>query len=80
MSERENSLSFLSAAANRGYSPWLIHDDDGHWAVCGDGMNSVGTQYFHFSGSIRVNAWHNTPEEAIEAYRKSLSLHDSEAM
>jgi hypothetical protein len=67
-------LSILTAAADLGYSPWLIHDDDGHWAVCDDGMNSVGGKVFNFGGRIEPSAWHDTPEAAIEAYGKAIAL------
>jgi hypothetical protein len=69
-----NPLSILTAAADLGYSPWLIHDDDGHWAVCDDGMNSVGTERYHFSGVIEPTSWHPTPEAALLAYAESINL------
>jgi hypothetical protein len=67
-------LSLLTLAAEQGYSPWLIHDDDGHWAVCDDGMSSIGGERFQFTGTIEPTSWYGTPEQAIIAWANEIGL------
>jgi len=72
-----NHLAILLKAAEKGYSPWLINDDAGHWAVCDSGMDNMKQnphKEYHFSGSVENHEWRDTPEEAIESYAFSIGL------
>jgi hypothetical protein len=72
-----NHLAILLKATERGHSPWLINDDNGHWAVCDDGIDNMKMhrkKEYHFSGSVENHEWRDTPEEAIEAYAHSIGL------
>jgi hypothetical protein len=72
-------LSLLTLAAEQGYSPWLIHDDDGHWAVCDDGSSTIRLfpdKPFYFSGTLQPTSWHGTPEQAIIAWANEIGLFD----
>jgi hypothetical protein len=70
-----NHLAILLKAAEKGYSPWLINDDAGHWAVCDSGVDNMKihpNKLYRFSGEIEEHQWRDTPEEAIEAYAFSI--------
>jgi len=72
-----NHLAILTRAAEQGCSPWLIHDDDGHWAVCDSGTDNMKIHHkdeYHFSGCVENHEWRDTPEEAIESYAHSIGL------
>jgi hypothetical protein len=63
-------LDWLEHKVNNGACPGLINDDNGHWALAFDGMQSVSwgdkpvdveTTFF-----IKAEFWHNTIREAID--------------
>ncbi len=65
-------LNDLEQLALNGDCPGIINDDNGHWAVTGDGMQNcvagddpqdVQTTFF-----VEAKQWRNTIREAIDAY------------
>lgn len=67
--ERLNALEEL---VERGACPGIINDDNGHWAVAGDGVQNVpwGDGPVDISTSFFVEAgrWKNTIREAIDDF------------
>ena len=65
-------LDALQEITNLGGCPGVINDDNGHWAVTGDGIQSiacgedpvdVNTTFF-----VQASQWKKTVREAINAY------------
>jgi hypothetical protein len=65
-------LDALEALVNRGCCPGIINDDNGHWAVTGDGMQNVvcGDEPQDVQTTFFVEAaqWRKTIREAIEVF------------
>jgi len=70
-----DSLPFdfiMDELANLGQCPNLLNDDNGHWAVTGDGYQNVVAEdepedvETHFF--VEANEWKNTPKEALLHY------------
>ena len=64
-------LNWLEKQAKNGCCIGLVHDDNGHWAVSGSGIQNcpvgrdpedIDTTFFVFKGE-----WRNTIREAIDA-------------
>lgn len=73
--EHFNDLPFefiMEQLANLGQCPNLLNDDNGHWAVTGDGYQNVVTGDLplnvetHFY--VEAQYWKDTPREALELY------------
>ena len=60
----------LEQLSNLGDAPCLLYDDNGHWAVSGDGFASVSLEVNDWEGSFFVekNEWKETPREALRRY------------
>lgn len=66
-----------------GDSPNLLYDDNGMFAVIGDGFQTVVTEsptdYFESSFFVRdKNVWAETPREALKKYLLSANEEDEE--
>lgn len=70
-------LDYFEAEAGRGGCPALICDDDGRWAVSGDGIQNVpmgeGPHDIQTCFDVEKDQWHNSPREAIDAALKEKS-------
>jgi len=62
----------MEQLANLGQCPNLLNDDNGHWAVTGDGYQNVvcGDEPEDVETTFYVEAaeWKNTPKEALYNY------------
>lgn len=65
-------LNLFGRAADAGYAPALLFDDNGFWAVVDDGMHSVsngdGPEDQELSFSVPKGAWKENVRDAIDAY------------
>jgi len=78
ITENFDELEFdfiMEQLANLGQCPNLLNDDNGHWAITGDGYQNVvigdepsdvETHFF-----IEAKEWKNTPKEALKDYLNS---------
>lgn len=62
----------LVALTKRGDAPNLVYDDNGHWAVSGDGCQTVSAVPSDATITVFVKKrwWKDGPLEAIQAYLK----------
>jgi hypothetical protein len=53
-----------------GQAPCLLYDDNGHFAISGDGFCSVSTEIQDWEGfcSAEKDSWKNTIREALDYY------------
>ena len=55
-----------------GWAPCLLYDDDGHWAISGEGMQSIPMDEHQETGedwiSHWVSEWHDTIRQALDNY------------
>lgn len=68
-------LDWLEEHTRRGGCPGIIFDDDGHWAVSGDGMQNVRVDNegpLHTTFFIEEGAFRDTIREAIDAFRAEI--------
>lgn len=70
--QKSLSVEFiLEELTKLGWAPCLLYDDEGHWAVSGDGMQDVAIgdpidmNMIHF---IEKDMWKNNIREAISYY------------
>ncbi len=67
-------INYFEQRAADGGSPALVNDDNGHWAVVEDGMQSVpegdGPQTISTSFWIEADQWHDSARAAIDAAMK----------
>jgi hypothetical protein len=64
-------LDWLEAMTDKGYCPAVVFDDDGHWAVLFDGIQSTpgdGPLTSSFIAGTET-AWHDSIRAAIRAAR-----------
>lgn len=70
-------LDWFEARAREGGCPALVNDDNGHWAVVEDGMQSLpdgpDPQFISTSFLIEAEQWHDSVRGAIDAYILSLA-------
>lgn len=63
-------LDWLEAMTHKGYCPAVVFDDDGHWAVLFDGVQSMPGDGPPFATSFIAGdetQWHDSIREAIDA-------------
>jgi len=65
-------LDGLEALVKNGDCPGIINDDNGHWAVSGEGVQNVvcgpETEDVHTTFFVEAKDWKDTIREAINAY------------
>jgi len=71
----KNSLPFefiLEELTKLGWAPCLLYDDDGRWAVSGEGMQSVSVNNdnfdCHLSHFVKKDMWKDSIREALNYY------------
>lgn len=57
----------LEQLANDGFCPAILNDDNGHWALVFDGVQTIDTKKSDWSGSYFVEKkyWKNSVLEAV---------------
>ena len=64
-------LDWLQAMGEVGYSPALINDDNGHWAISFNGWQEApereAPQDIYTTFIVGADGWHPTVREAIKA-------------
>ena len=64
-------LDWLEAKTNEGACPAILNDDNGHWAVAFDGIQSVTygdePEDVHTTFFVYKEFWKNSIREAIDA-------------
>ena len=70
----KNSLSIefiLEELTNLGWAPCLLYDDDGHWAITGTGMQSIGSESpddCELSHFVKKEEWKDSIRKALDYY------------
>lgn len=76
-------LNGLESLVEKGDCPGIINDDNGHWAVTGDGMQNIScgdvpvdvqTTFF-----VEAAQWRNSIREAIDAYLDASQADESDS-
>jgi hypothetical protein len=73
LKENFENLKFefiLEQLANLGDAPSVLYDDNGNWAISGDGFASVSLEIADWEGTFFVEkeCWKETPREALRYY------------
>ena len=71
--EWRNHLTFefiFEELTKLGDAPCLLYDDNGHFAISGDGFCSINTEIDDWEGqfSVEKNFWKSTIREALDYY------------
>jgi hypothetical protein len=65
----EKTMELLS---KKGFSPSLVHDDNGHWAISGDGIQNIPTenktQDVSLTVFVELKKWKKTIKKAMLHY------------
>lgn len=59
---------YMQELMNSGDCNSLLNDDDGHWAIASDGIQTIGQDDVQTTFFCEKKFWKKTPEQALKFY------------